>query len=507
MSIPRTDTTGRISTTLAPRVALPLAFALSIAWPAPARAGRTDRPRRAGSRARQGPPPAPGAADANPFGRKYPPRVYQTRRLEGKAPEIDGRLDDEAWKQGEWAGDYTQQIPTEGAPPSQTTELKILYDDKNLYFAIRAYDDPAKVHRYPGRRDDFSRRHRRHLLRQLQRQAHRLRVRPHGRRQQDRPHPRQRRDRVGHHLGRRLGRQGGPRRARLDGRVPRAPEPAPLRPPGGAGVGPARLALDRPQPGRGPVAAHPAPEHGAHVPARRAARHPRAAALPPRRAAAPRARHGRARGRPIREGGTDGSAPSASTPSWASTSNFTLDATVNPDFGQVEADPSVMNLTAYETFYEEKRPFFLEGRSILALRPRGRGPLFYSRRIGAAALRVPVLGPDERVAGLPESTTILSALKITGKTPGGLSVGVVQSLTQKETASIRRRAGSGTGRRALRQLHGGRAPQGLGQGQHQPRRDVHLHPSLRSTTPPSPSCPPPSPAASTSPATSPTAPG
>jgi hypothetical protein len=102
------------------------------------------------------PAPAPGAADANPFGRKYPARVYQTRRLEGKAPEIDGRLDDEAWKQGEWAGDYTQQIPTEGAPPSQKTELKILYDDRHLYFAVRAHDDPAKVHRYPGRRDDFT---------------------------------------------------------------------------------------------------------------------------------------------------------------------------------------------------------------------------------------------------------------------------------------------------------------------------------------------------------------
>ena len=92
----------------------------------------------------QEPPPAPGAVDANPFGRKYPARVYETRRLEGKAPEIDGRLDDEAWKQGEWAGDYTQQIPTEGAPPSQKTELKILYDDRHVYFAIRALRRPRE---------------------------------------------------------------------------------------------------------------------------------------------------------------------------------------------------------------------------------------------------------------------------------------------------------------------------------------------------------------------------
>src|SRR4029078_7099035 len=77
-------------------------------------------------------------------------------------------------------------------------------------------------------------------------------------------------------------------------------------------------------------------------------------------------------------------------------SNFTLDATFNPDFGQVEADPSVVNLTAYETFYEEKRPFFLDGKRVCTLGFEGRAiaadengalegdHLFYSRRIGAA---------------------------------------------------------------------------------------------------------------------------
>jgi len=58
-------------------------------------------------------------APANPFGRKYPARVYQTARLDGKPPVVDGRIDDEAWKQGEWASDYRQFMPTEGARPSQ----------------------------------------------------------------------------------------------------------------------------------------------------------------------------------------------------------------------------------------------------------------------------------------------------------------------------------------------------------------------------------------------------
>ena len=73
-------------------------------------------------------------------------------------------------------------------------------------------------------------------------------------------------------------------------------------------------------------------------------------------------------------GGTDGTGAVGLDAKMGLTSNFTLDATVNPDFGQVEADPSVVNLTAYETFYEEKRPFFLEGRKILRFEIEERGP-------------------------------------------------------------------------------------------------------------------------------------
>ena len=100
---------------------------------------------------------------------------------------------------------------------------------------------------------------------------------------------------------------------------------------------------------------------------------------------------------------------------------------MNPDFGQVEADPSVVNLTAYETFFEEKRPFFLEGKRILTfgLEPTtvaGDNPdisgdmLFYSRRIGHAPASAPALAPGETTES-PESTSILSAVKVTGKTP------------------------------------------------------------------------------------------
>lgn len=104
-------------------------------------------------------------------------------------------------------------------------------------------------------------------------------------------------------------------------------------------------------------------------------------------------------------------------------SNLTLDLTVNPDFGQVEADPAVLNLTTFETFYPEKRPFFIEGTEILRFTTFGNnaGPgLFYSRRVGRA------------VAGSREPATILGAGKITGKTAGGLSIGILQAVTDKK---------------------------------------------------------------------------
>jgi hypothetical protein len=123
------------------------------------------------------------------------------------------------------------------------------------------------------------------------------------------------------------------------------------------------------------------------------------------------------------------------------TTNFTLDATVNPDFGQVEADPSVLNLTAYETFFEEKRPFFLEGRKILTWTIEDQDQLFYSRRIGEAPSLVPPAGEGETVQA-PESTRILGAFKVTGKTNGGLSAAVLQSFTQKERAEVSSPAGS-----------------------------------------------------------------
>jgi hypothetical protein len=122
-------------------------------------------------------------------------------------------------------------------------------------------------------------------------------------------------------------------------------------------------------------------------------------------------------------------------------SNLTLDGTVNPDFGQIEADPAVLNLSAFETFFPERRPFFVEGSGLLsfpincyAVRDCGNENLFYSRRIG----RAPSLRDSYGDAASPTGTTILGAAKLTGQTPGGLSLGVIEAVTGREEGTLGR---------------------------------------------------------------------
>ena len=112
-------------------------------------------------------------------------------------------------------------------------------------------------------------------------------------------------------------------------------------------------------------------------------------------------------------------------------SNFTLDATINPDFGQVEADPAVINLSAFETFFDERRPFFVEDARIFDFSlSGGQNKLFYSRRIGREPQGRPPPGAD--AVDVPSAANIWGAAKLTGRTPGGLSVGAMAALTGEE---------------------------------------------------------------------------
>jgi hypothetical protein len=117
------------------------------------------------------------------------------------------------------------------------------------------------------------------------------------------------------------------------------------------------------------------------------------------------------------------------------TPNVTLTATVNPDFGQVEADPAVVNLTAFETFFSERRPFFVEGSSqyqmslncYIVVDCSTNEGLFYSRRIG----RSPTLRGLYGDASTATATPIAAAAKLTGRTPRGLSFGLLDAVTPR----------------------------------------------------------------------------
>jgi len=135
------------------------------------------------------------------------------------------------------------------------------------------------------------------------------------------------------------------------------------------------------------------------------------------------------------------------------TSNLSLNLTVNPDFGQVEVDPAVVNLSAFETFFQERRPFFVEGAGYF-----GFGglhcyfcsnvsslSLFYSRRIGRAPQATGSAYATGPYADIPDNTTILGAAKLTGRTSSGWSIGVLDAATKRERATVQLTDGTLTG--------------------------------------------------------------
>jgi len=385
------------------------------------------------------------ALDTNSAPQTSPPRVYTTARLAGPRPVIDGRLDDQCWTEGEWAGNFVQWIPNEGAKPSQPTWLKLLYDRQSIYVAIRAHDgEPEKIVWNGGRRDQF------------------------------------RGDMVGvtfdsyhdHRTGFEFDVSAAGQKIDLVLTNPSNPDP------NWNAVWYVEVAKED----SGWTAEFEIPLSqlryssdieqvwGMHC-WRWIDRLQEESDWEPQSSTGPgilflfgelRGLRGLPTSRqievmPFTLGKLNTYPAEAANPftadghSWHGnmgfdakfgiSTNFTADLTVNPDFGQVEADPSVMNLTAYETFYEEKRPFFLEGKSIFSF-DFDNVNMFYSRRIGHAPNCTPNVSGGAPYLKTPENTTILSALKLSGKTADGLSIGVLQSITNKEYATIATDGGS-----------------------------------------------------------------
>ncbi|WP_299671243.1 DUF5916 domain-containing protein [uncultured Polaribacter sp.] len=119
------------------------------------------------------------------------------------------------------------------------------------------------------------------------------------------------------------------------------------------------------------------------------------------------------------------------------TNDLTLDLTINPDFGQVEADPGAIALDGFQIFFQEQRPFFVENKNIFDFEfANGSDNLFYSRRIGRNPHRNANLATGE-FAEVPQNSTILGAAKFSGKTKNGWSIGLLESVTANEFAEIK----------------------------------------------------------------------
>ena len=358
-------------------------------------------------------------------------RNYLTTRIT-KPPVIDGALNDSCWKQGEWQSDYTQFIPVYKGKPSCKTEIKALYDDKNIFVGIRAYDDMTKVSRRLGRRDNFEGDivgvhfdsyfdHRTAFEFDLTSTGQKLDIWL----QND-----------GWDVNWNAVWYG---KVAYEDSAWTAEFQIPL---SQLRYGPAEeqvwgfnswRKIDRLQEedhwnlvandGTGIVYTF-GELHGLKglKKARRIEFTPYISGK--YTTSKKEIENPFATGSDFKSlGGLDAKI--------GISNNFTLDATINPDFGQVEADPSVMNLSAFETYFEEKRPFFVEGKSIFDFE-FDNDQLFYTRRIGHA----PSYIPGYETIRVPENTTIAGALKLSGKTSDGLSMGIIESVTSKEMADI-----------------------------------------------------------------------
>ncbi|HSL69507.1 MAG TPA: DUF5916 domain-containing protein [Longimicrobiales bacterium] len=345
---------------------------------------------------------------------------------------IDGRLDEADWATAAPATGFTQMDPAEGQPASERTEVRVMYDDEALYIGARMWDATGDVRQRLGRRDanvegsDFLYvmidSHHDHIT------AYQFSVNPAG----------VKRDEIN---------SGGNNDTSWDAVWDLGTETL-----SDGWVAELRIPFSQLR-----FPARDDQTWGIQV-QRRIVRNQELSvfAFTPKRERGGVARYGHLRGlQGLKPGKRVEALPytvaratfnniDASNPfareteqfavlgvdlKYRLTSSLKLYGTVNPDFGQVELDPAVVNLSAFETSFQEKRPFFVEGADIFRV---GETRLFYSRRIG----RPPQGGlPDgTQYADRPEASTILAAAKLSGKTANGWSLGFLEAVTAREHA-------------------------------------------------------------------------
>ena len=376
---------------------------------------------------------------------KIPKRIYTTKKLK-KVPVIDGAIGDAAWNVVEWSSDFTEKNPDEGTPPSYQTKFKVMYDTKYLYIAIRAFDaEPELIQQRLSRRDGFQG----DRVNVLIDSYHDKRtafvftttaagvkgeemVSENGRNWDDSYNPIW-------YTNAKVDAQGWTAEMKIPFsqlRFGKAAEQV-----WGFNVNRQlfrkneRSLWQRIPNDQAGVISEAGELHGLKdlVPQKQLEIQPftvlQQDAYPAEA------------GNPFKTG-SDFKLNAGLDAKIGITNDLTLDLTINPDFGQVEADPGAIALDGFQIFFEEQRPFFVENFNIFDFEfANGSDNLFYSRRIGKNPHRDPTLNPGE-FAEVPQNSTILGAAKFSGKTRDGWSIGVIESVTANEYATIRQTDGS-----------------------------------------------------------------
>ncbi|WP_430410374.1 DUF5916 domain-containing protein [Kordia sp.] len=369
-----------------------------------------------------------------------PKRIYTTSTFEGEAPKIDGILDDVSWNSVTWGTDFIENRPDENTPPTEQTKFKIMYDAKFLYVAIRAIDaNPDQIVKRLSRRDGFDG----DWVEINIDSYHDLRtgfsftVTAAG----------VKGDEFISNNGNNWDGSWNPiwyTKTNVDSEGWTAEMKIPL---SQLRFGKSeeqiwglqvqrrffrkeerstwqRIPLDAP----GWVSEF-GELHGLKniKPQKQVEIQPYVVTqldTYPEEA-----------GNPFRDG-NDFSLNGGIDGKIGVTNDLTLDFTINPDFGQVEADPAAIALDGFQIFFREQRPFFVENKNIFDYEfANGQDNVFYSRRIGRNPQGYPNTSAGEFV-DQPQNSTILGAAKFSGKTKNGWSIGVLESVTGKEFAEI-----------------------------------------------------------------------
>jgi hypothetical protein len=371
-------------------------------------------------------------------------RNYQTKKNNSATITIDGQINETAWDIASWQGDFIQREPYDSAAPYQKTEFKLLYDDNNLYVAIKAYDnEPEKIEKRLTRRDQFDGDL---VIIGIDSYSDKLTAFAFGVNASG-----VKSDMIITHetsednswdpvwfVKTAIVNDGWIAEMRIPFTQLRFADKEEHV----WGLQVVRWLFRK-------------EEFSAwqHVP-KESSRwvslfgelhgikgiHPKKEVEIIPYAMGKTERFEAEEGNPFATGKKDGYSLGVDG-KVAVTNDMTLNFTLNPDFGQVDADPSEVNLTTFETFFPEKRPFFIEGSNIYKFyMTEGDGDLsadnlFYSRRIGRHP-QYEFETQDNEYMDYPEFTRILGAFKLSGKTRKGLSVGVLESVTQETKAKL-----------------------------------------------------------------------